>query len=134
MVSSKGVEVLGFIKPYQILLDMLLSLTFAFYETPEGTQSENFRGCPAQDPENQCCARRLTEAKQAGRRIWEIEQMVKLRWILRILHDPRYLIPWEFWCYSILESCRILRINRMLSTREERRKKLGGLGTMVPLK
>ena len=34
-----------------------------------------------------------------------------LRWILKILHDPRYLIPWEFWYYSILKSCRIFSIN-----------------------
>ena len=31
----------------------------------------------------------------------------RIRWILKILHDPMYLIPWELWYYSILRSCRI---------------------------
>ena len=35
-----------------------------------------------------------------------------LRWILKILHDPEDLIPWELWYYSILGSCRIFSINR----------------------
>ena len=30
-----------------------------------------------------------------------------VRWILKILHDPKYLIPWELRYYSI-GSCRIL--------------------------
>ena len=34
-----------------------------------------------------------------------------MRWILKILHDPKYLIHWELWYYSILRSCRILSIN-----------------------
>ena len=34
-----------------------------------------------------------------------------LRWILKILHDPKSPIPWEFWYYSILRSCRIFSIN-----------------------
>ena len=34
-----------------------------------------------------------------------------LRWILKILHDPKYPIPWEYWYYSILRSCRIFSIN-----------------------
>ena len=31
-------------------------------------------------------------------------------WILKILHDPRYLIAWELWYYIILRSCRILLV------------------------
>ena len=31
-----------------------------------------------------------------------------LRWILEILHDPDYFVPWELWDCSILRSCRIL--------------------------
>ena len=34
-----------------------------------------------------------------------------IRWIRKILHDLRYLKPWELWYYSILRSCRILSIN-----------------------
>ena len=34
-----------------------------------------------------------------------------LRWIVKILHDPRYLTPWESWHYSVLGSCRIFSIN-----------------------
>ena len=34
-----------------------------------------------------------------------------IRWILKILHDPKNLIPWERWYYSILGSCRIFSIN-----------------------
>ena len=34
-----------------------------------------------------------------------------LRWILEILHDPRYLMPWEFWEYGTFRSCRIFSIN-----------------------
>ena len=37
-----------------------------------------------------------------------------LRWRLKMLHDPKYLIPWEFWYYSILRSCRIFSINSSL--------------------
>ena len=41
-----------------------------------------------------------------------------LRWILKILHDPRYLAPREEWYYSsILGSCRIFSINSSTSTR-----------------
>ena len=29
-------------------------------------------------------------------------------WILGILHDPTYFIPWELEYYSIVRSCRIL--------------------------
>ena len=32
-------------------------------------------------------------------------------WIVKILHDPEYLIPWELYYYSILRSCRIFSIN-----------------------
>ena len=35
-------------------------------------------------------------------------QIIVLRWILEILHDPGYL---ESWYYSILRSCRIVSIN-----------------------
>ena len=28
----------------------------------------------------------------------------------KILHDPKYLIRWELWYYSILRSCRIFSI------------------------
>ena len=34
-----------------------------------------------------------------------------LRWILKILHDPNFLIPWELWFYCVLRSCRIYSIN-----------------------
>ena len=34
-----------------------------------------------------------------------------LRWILKNLHDPTHLVPWELWCYSILRTCRIFSIN-----------------------
>ena len=34
-----------------------------------------------------------------------------LRWILKILHYPRYHIPWELWYYSIPRSCRTISIN-----------------------
>ena len=34
-----------------------------------------------------------------------------LRWILKILHDPKYLIPWEVWYHNIQGSCRIYGIN-----------------------
>ena len=34
-----------------------------------------------------------------------------LRWIPKILHDPRCLIYWELWYYSTLRSCRIFSIN-----------------------
>ena len=34
-----------------------------------------------------------------------------VRWILKSLHDPKYTIYWEVWCYSILRSCRIFSIN-----------------------
>ena len=37
-----------------------------------------------------------------------------LRWILKILHDPCYIIPWELWCLSIIRSCRIFSINSTL--------------------
>ena len=37
--------------------------------------------------------------------------IVLIRWILKNLHYPRYLIPWEVWYYSILRSCRIFSIN-----------------------
>ena len=33
------------------------------------------------------------------------------RWIIEILHDPKYLISWEYWDYSTLRSCRIFSIN-----------------------
>ena len=36
------------------------------------------------------------------------ETSSKLRWILKVLHDPKYTILWELWYYSILRSCRIL--------------------------
>ena len=35
----------------------------------------------------------------------------EILWIIEILHDPKYLIPWEDWDYSILKSCRIFNIN-----------------------
>ena len=36
--------------------------------------------------------------------------------MLKILHDPKYLIPWELWDYSRLRSCRIFSINSITST------------------
>ena len=40
-----------------------------------------------------------------------------LRWILKILHDPKYHIPWELQYYSILRSCRIFSINSSVTPR-----------------
>ena len=43
--------------------------------------------------------------------------------ILRTLHDPKYLKPWESWYYSMLGSCRmafILRRSRLLSSYSSR--------------
>ena len=37
--------------------------------------------------------------------------MTVIRRMLKILHDPQHLIPWEVWYYSILKSCRNFRIN-----------------------
>ena len=34
-----------------------------------------------------------------------------IRWILKILHDPKDPKPWEQWYYSILRSCRTFSIN-----------------------
>ena len=34
-----------------------------------------------------------------------------IRWILKILHDPKFLIRWELWYYGIVRSCRIVNIN-----------------------
>ena len=31
-----------------------------------------------------------------------------MRWILNILHDPKYVEPWELSCHSILRSCGML--------------------------
>ena len=38
------------------------------------------------------------------------------RWILKILHDPKYLIHWELWYYGILRTCTIFRINSSTPT------------------
>ena len=37
-----------------------------------------------------------------------------LRWILKILHDPKYPILWELWYYNRLRSCRIFSINSII--------------------
>ena len=39
------------------------------------------------------------------------EELRGLPWALQILHDPKYLILWELWHYSILRSGRIFSIN-----------------------
>ena len=39
-------------------------------------------------------------------------QVYKSRWILKILHDPGPLKPWELW-HSKFRSCRILNINNI---------------------
>ena len=36
-----------------------------------------------------------------------------LRWILKIMHDRSYFIPWGLWYNCILTSCGIFSINRM---------------------
>ena len=41
---------------------------------------------------------------------------VPLRWILKILHAPQYVILWESWECSIRRSCRIFSINRSSSS------------------
>ena len=33
-----------------------------------------------------------------------------IRWILKLLHDPQYLTPWELGYYSALRSCRVFCI------------------------
>ena len=38
-------------------------------------------------------------------------KLILIRWILKILHDPKYLTSWELWYYSILGACRIFSIN-----------------------
>ena len=35
----------------------------------------------------------------------------RLRWILRILHEPKYLLPLEFWRRSIIKSCGICLVS-----------------------
>ena len=52
-----------------------------------------------------------------------------LRWIRKILHDPKYPIQWELWYYSILRSCKIFRIN----SRAYFEQGLGGLVKVDPL-
>ena len=37
------------------------------------------------------------------------------RWILKIRHDSRYIIPWELWYYGILKSSRIFSINSIMA-------------------
>ena len=49
--------------------------------------------------------------------VMKVETTTPLRWIITILHDPRYLIPWELGDYSTFRSCRILSINSRNSTR-----------------
>ena len=39
--------------------------------------------------------------------------ITQVLWILKILHDPKYLIHWELWYYSILMSCRIFNITQV---------------------
>ena len=34
-----------------------------------------------------------------------------LGWILKLQHDPKYPKLWEFWCHTILRSCRSFSIN-----------------------
>ena len=46
-----------------------------------------------------------------------------LRWMLKILHDPTYPKPWDFWYYSILRPCRNFRTLSILN--------LGSYGTIV---
>ena len=47
----------------------------------------------------------FTDAKAEDGQAW-IGGFLEIRWILKILHDPRYLIPWELWDYSTFRSCR----------------------------
>ena len=47
----------------------------------------------------------------------DTRRTLDLRRILEILHDPKYLIPWEKWDYSILGSCKIFSINSKPATR-----------------
>ena len=48
------------------------------------------------------CRTRLTK-----RRLLPVrgEAVFKLRWILKILHDPKLLLPGEFWSYSTVKPC-----------------------------
>ena len=44
--------------------------------------------------------------------IWTSDPFaVDIWWTLQILQDPRYLIPREFFYYSILRSCKVFSIN-----------------------
>ena len=43
--------------------------------------------------------------------IWDYIVACRGRVILKLLHDPKYLIPWEFWASSMIGSCRTFRIN-----------------------
>ena len=55
------------------------------------------------------------KSKKSARKIYRQEGtsciLVILRWILKNLHDPMYLIYWELWYSSILGSYRIFSIN-----------------------
>ena len=43
----------------------------------------------------------------SGLRLSEVIVICPVRWILDILHNPRYHMPCKLWFYSILSSCRI---------------------------
>ena len=47
----------------------------------------------------------------AGVVAFSFSGICEVRWVLKILHDPKYLITWESWYYSIVRSCRIFSIN-----------------------
>ena len=50
----------------------------------------------------------LRKAKVPLKRM-QYHDSVQLQWRLKILHDPKYLIPWEVWyCSSILDSFNFL--------------------------
>ena len=38
-------------------------------------------------------------------------ETIILRWILKVLHEPKYLMFWELWHHGLLRSCRIFSIN-----------------------
>ena len=78
-----------------------------------GLRMPSFDVCKGSERKLCCTCRRV---ESIGCRLW-----ASILWILKILHDPRYLIPWEVW-YCSIGSCRILSIHRSsISSKAEAR-------------
>ena len=68
----------------------------------QGLREIHFRVCTLQAPD-------VTKASFDSMIIGHLGPSLRLiRWILNLLHDAKYIIPWEAWYYSIVRSCRIL--------------------------